>query len=578
VRPADLSHVAGSLVRTTNTAASLRSLIRDFERGEVTRRRLIHELLEGDPEGFCQAAIEYLKTPDESRASQYLVSLLVAQGLLLPVLCDPSLSDSQLLSAARAAQRVDPMADVSIARSLADGLMSDGRQMGPREATRLLELLDATSDGARILPSLLRMLRHPNAHLRSKAVKMIGRGSQSAKWVRGRLAEADPRVRANAIESLWGVDTPEARELLLASIHDGDNRVVGNALVALHQIGECRVIPELFRMAVAESARFRASAAWAMGKSGDPRFGESLGRLMSDSSSIVRARALSSLGSIKAIISNSRVAPPWRVSGMAHDNPQRKLRRLHLAVAAEDTYEFPALMGTNFQVLEDGQPVVSYRFTPRPAPEAMSLSFVVPRVQADGLWTSGALSSLAWKRSSDLWGLQPYVTDEECEDANKPAEDPPALTTDVEALKEAFMRPPKRDACAGFWSGILQAVRVVGGGTRGRQHVIVFNTAESLYPPPESLIASFPTGTVTQVISTVPSPVLEDFCRRIHGVFQVAESADQVSRLISGAYLNLLARYEIAYAPISPECKSVRIRVQTASGWGEGTLPVSGSA
>ena len=60
---------------------------------------------------------------------------------------------------------------------------------------------------------------------------MIGRGSKSTKWVMGRLSESDPRVRANAIESMWGVDTPEARTLLNFAVSDANNRVAGNALL-----------------------------------------------------------------------------------------------------------------------------------------------------------------------------------------------------------------------------------------------------------------------------------------------------------------------------------------------------------
>ena len=70
------------------------------------------------------------------------------------------------------------------------------------------------ADSQRILPSLMRRLRVSNPYLRSTVVKMIGKGSKSVKWVRAKLSESDPRVRANAVEALWGVDSAEARALL----------------------------------------------------------------------------------------------------------------------------------------------------------------------------------------------------------------------------------------------------------------------------------------------------------------------------------------------------------------------------
>ena len=74
------------------------------------------------------------------------------------------------------------MVDVALARSLADSACGEGSVDDP---ARLMEILAEIADAGRIMPSLMRLLRHPNAYLRSKAVKMIGRGSHSVKWVMG---------------------------------------------------------------------------------------------------------------------------------------------------------------------------------------------------------------------------------------------------------------------------------------------------------------------------------------------------------------------------------------------------------
>ena len=39
--------------------------------------------------------------------------------------------------------------------------------------------------------------------------------------------------------------------------------------------------------------------------------------------------------------------------------------------------------------------------------------------------------------------------------------------------------------------------------------------------------------------------------------------------MIEQAYLNLLARYEIAYQPVAPNAPVLKVRVQTPGGWGE---------
>jgi hypothetical protein len=45
--------------------------------------------------------------------------------------------------------------------------------------------------------------------------------------------------------------------------------------------------------------------------------------------------------------------------------------------------------------------------------------------------------------------------------------------------------------------------------------------------------------------------------------------------MIEHAYLNLLARYEIAYQPVVVNAPALKVRVQTLNGWGE-TLIAAG--
>jgi hypothetical protein len=559
------------------TSASLVALMRSFDREGAVTSRLIGELLVADPDIFCEAAVQVLKAPDDTRAFQYVVGVLASHGLLLPILSHPGLNREEALVVARVAQRADPQVETAIAKRLADSANSGSPGISSKNAARLLEILSEISDGSKILPSLLRLLRHPDPHLRSKAVKMIGRGNPSAKWVQSRLIEADMRVRANAIESLWGVNTPEARELLQASVHDLDNRVAGNALVALHRIGDCAAIPDFFRMAAHELPRFRVTAAWAMGESGDPRFLEALAHLLRDEHRPVRTRALASLGRIKVVLAKSRQTVPWQVAGLVRDEPQKNLRRLQVAIAAGDGSEYPAALGTQFLVTEDSQPVVSYRATERRSPDILSVSFVFPRSAAPSSepWVHGALSCRPWKRTSDWWGLQTYNPPEESAGIDRPSKSPPCLTSSLETMEAAFDQVAEPASCAGFWSAVLQAVMADYGTSRGKRHVIVFNRSEFDLPPPGDLTPSIVNGLQIQVVSTVDNPVLEDFCRSVRGVFRIARSPGEISQIVRSFYLNLSTHYEIAYSPVSAGCRTVKVRVQTVSGWGEAAFPVA---
>jgi hypothetical protein len=50
---------------------------------------------------------------------------------------------------------------------------------------------------------------------------------------------------------------------------------------------------------------------------------------------------------------------------------------------------------------------------------------------------------------------------------------------------------------------------------------------------------------------------------------------EQLVEMIEHAYLNLLARYEIAYQPVVVNAPALKVRVQTLNGWGE-TLMAAG--
>jgi hypothetical protein len=554
------------------------NLVRSFETDPATNRNRIRDLLDNDREMFYRTAIDILKTAGDSRGAHYLVALFVASGLLLRALCDPGLSREDALTLGRAARRVDPMVDVAIARSLADSAMESTGGVQIVDPPRLMDILCEIADAARIMPSLMRLMRHPNAHLRSKAVKLIGRGSLSAKWVMGRLSESDPRVRANAVESLWGVDSPEARSLLSFAANDGDNRVVGNALLGLYYLGDTSVLADVMKLATVESTVFRSSAAWVMGEAGDPRFTDALRRMISDPDAVVRKRVFAALAQIKTANAQPAVGEQWHVAGrMLAGESAKGLRRLMLAVVGEDMREQPKVAPLQFVLTEGTQYITSYKVTEKPLPESMSVVFVIPRSRetADAAFYDGVLNCLRWKRPSDLWSLLSYI---ETGDGEAPAPrdpEPPTFTINGDALAAALRGTPKRMECTDLWTAIWRATNLDGGQSRGKRHVIVLSSAEEGRIAGHGLIANLEGGRVPiQVISSGPNQQLAELCRRTH-IMQRHCLEEELGESIEQAYLNLLARYEIAYQPVSETPADLKVHLQTPAGWGE-TLIMAG--
>jgi hypothetical protein len=74
------------------------------------------------------------------------------------------------------------------------------------------------------------------------------------------------------------------------------------------------------------------------------------------------------------------------------------------------------------------------------------------------------------------------------------------------------------------------------------------------------------------VIASGPNEQLQEFCRRTHTPLRSGASED-IPSMIEQAYLNLLARFEIAYLPVAPNPPVLKVRVQTPGGWGETLIP-----
>jgi hypothetical protein len=480
------AHASGNLNPPEGVGVRLMALVRNFDRDANANRKFIRELAETDPEAFYNTAVGILKQQDDSRGAQHLVATLVTYDMLLRALCDPEFSREQSLELARTAARVDPMTDVTLAKRLADGTAAANQPISPSDAGRVMEILSEISNGTRILPSLMRLLRHSSPYVRSKAVKLVGRGSQSVKWVRARLVESDPRIRANAVEALWGVDTEDARELLQSAARDGNNRVAGNAMIALYRLGEAGVIPELLSMGEHVSALFRATAAWVMGESGDPRFTECLGKLLREPNATVRARALAALGRIKNSVAQARQSAEWRASALVLEcDPQKTSRRVQVAVTGEEGDQ-PRLVPTQFILTEDGKLVLQYRITERPTVEAISAIFLFPRraLQESSVFTVGALNARAWKRSSDLWAVMSYG-----EDAGGGDEAPRYMPT-VDAITAALTAPGKRPESSDLWTSIWRAVRAENAPARGKRHLIVMGDQDQHNAAGDGLISA----------------------------------------------------------------------------------------
>jgi hypothetical protein len=170
------------------------------------------------------------------------------------------------------AMKLRPMLDVELARALVAGVADLDEDF----IVRVLKILEDVSPTSRIMPSLARLSDHKSRKVQSKITRMQGRDKDHMSWLPQYLEHPDARVRANAIEAVPLVDTPSTKALLRTFLSDPNNRVVGNALLALYKLGEKDAVQLLIAMASLEDLLFRATAAWVMGETGNPVFRDTL--------------------------------------------------------------------------------------------------------------------------------------------------------------------------------------------------------------------------------------------------------------------------------------------------------------
>jgi HEAT repeat protein len=167
-------------------------------------------------------------------------------------------------------------------------------------AERALQILDEISEGHRVVPFMSHLVAHKDPRISSKCVLIVGKRMQQLDWARRQLTEAiDSRVRANAIEALWGISTEPVLKMFRERLTDRHHRVVGNAIIGLHMALEAEANQAVLKVADNSNPAFRTMASWVMGKIGDESYTQRLSQLLRDGDPAVRSAALRSLREIR---------------------------------------------------------------------------------------------------------------------------------------------------------------------------------------------------------------------------------------------------------------------------------------
>jgi hypothetical protein len=541
----------------------LKEVLDRFAEDASTGLKALLGLLSEDRPAFHAAALVALRARMDAPGDEALARLLAEKDLLTEALCDPAVfTKDRAIEIARVAVLAQPILDSKLAHQLPD--------LEPERAEHVLAILDVIAEGSRVAPMLRYLARDSNPRLRSKAALLVGRANRKPEWLEQQMRDADPRMRANAIEALWTVDAPAVRVQLCLAMDDPYLRVSSNALVGLYKLGDLSCIPRLRQQASHPSSPQRASAAWAMGETGDPRFLPTLREMNPDPVDKVARN-------ITRAIERIDLAQGQRQGRLTVHLLHREVQsdgsvRLEIAIAPQEG-DLIDLQPTEFILWEGPRAVEADSITHRARSHALVLGFAlcggVDLADADlEEARSAVLACLERKRPSDSWTIVRHI------------DELIRYLPDKIALRKILQAAPATRFQSAGKTDVLSKLAERAGVVRGDHHVIVLAGQQGIpggilpngQPDPDQIVAAarqHKCAIHTIVLGgSEGAHAIEGLASQTGGMKLRAGSSGELEDIYRQVCCGLLNRYELSYRP-ADSALPVRVEVCASQSRGE---------
>ena len=530
-----------------------------FTQNHAAGRMSLVAVFEADSEHFLENCLPLLKQGFTDRpGNQFLVSFLMAKGLLVKPLAEPGmLTVEEAAEILKVAKVVDPAFDVTLLQKVTE-------MHSLTAYLRVLEVLMLGAPTSRLAAMLAQVMRDGDLYLKSKAALLLGRLHQKAGWVERQLSHADVRVRANAVESLWGDRSADARKVFNQALNDEHQRTVGNALVGLYRAGDPSSIRNIINMAHDERAPFKVTALWAMGHLGDPRFLPWLTEAMGRIEATLRPSVFQTIRRIRQQRDSYLSYGSLNIHLAAADQLPDGSRRVRFsvvdskraAVLTDDN-----LVATNVAVYEDGESELGYTMKALAVPEQISIAIALPfRSAADPVQmgiTTAAPACIPLKRPCDQWAVLRYANNGPAE-GDKPLKAPVGqLTAHQDEVTALFMETgTTSQAAANLDKAATQLIKVLASAPGIRHLVLVADSAETLASINVSAqtqaaeIAKVHIHTITPELSASEAGAVLEFeklSRNTGGLARRLADPDLLTLPLQAVLSNALSQFELSY-------------------------------
>jgi hypothetical protein len=224
---------------------------------------------------------------------------LLQVGIIVPDLCDLSrypLQQALRIARQRCTERTSY--DLQIFQFLNQYLSFSDIDLLVVE--RAVDILCEIAPTPRLLSILRSAMENNDPQIRSKSALLLINKIESPSLLQKLITDSDARVRANAIEALWGRQTVAAEEVFRKGLLDLHHRVAANAVYGLLLIDPEKYRANLEVLANHTEPNRRGGAAWIIGKIGDIRNAGLLKPLLVDANAAVRGGAFRAIRALRS--------------------------------------------------------------------------------------------------------------------------------------------------------------------------------------------------------------------------------------------------------------------------------------
>ena len=388
-----------------NSIAALETL---FTENPILGHERLLSWKAADHAGFLRQGIELLEGEGSSSFTQLVLLLCREDASSLKQM----LFTANLLSLDESARllRVSSRNDAAYETNLISGLKAEmdraGGEIANNDFERLLEILAQAIAPERLGGILGQFYKHPDKGLRSKAALLSGRlgrrflGRHSAKQTE-LLKDLDPRVRSNAVESLWGRRDAESLDLLREASRDESPRVASNGLYGLYLAGDISCVRGILKMARDGDVGRQLSGIWLIGRTADFRFSQVVQTDLAVRIGRAKFALLQAGRKIKERRQELLLKPPLQMELVRFERAANGRLRIALLVAdSEGRFLSTDQLVSTYVVLHDGELRVDH-FSFRANGKASQLHAVLLIPSRTGLGDGIALE--------DQWAIQKYL-------------------------------------------------------------------------------------------------------------------------------------------------------------------------